>query len=105
MDSMPTASRLINRESSSVALVASGFAARRMCFANAIALPEVFCNRIKNPENNMVASSLGFLNISLSCRHILADDRACVTGSHIDQLTSREGKSSSKLEIYSQTRL
>lgn len=68
MDSMPTASRLINRESRSVALSVCGFAARRICFANTIALPDVFPNRIKNPENNIVASSLGFLKISLSCQ-------------------------------------
>lgn len=61
MDSMPTASRLINRESRSVAFLVSGFAARRVCFANTIALPDVFSNSIKNPENNTVASSLGFL--------------------------------------------
>lgn len=84
MDSIPTATRLINRESSSVVLFVSGFAARRTCFANAIALPDVFCNRIKNPENNIVASSLGFLKISLSCQNVLAGARAYVTKAHID---------------------
>lgn len=100
MDSIPTATRLINRESSSVALFVFGFAARRMCFANAIALPDVFCNRIKNPENNIVASSLGFRKISLSCQNVLAGNRTFVTKAYIDQLTSREGKSCSKFEVY-----
>lgn len=68
MDSMPTAIRLISRGSSSVALLVSGFAARRICFANTIALPDVFPNRMKNPENSIVASSLGVLKISLSCQ-------------------------------------
>ena len=60
---------------------------------------QIISNRIKNPENNTVVSKLGFLEISLSCREALADDRAMMIKAHINQLTLPKGKRCSKFNV------